>query len=307
MDPLSDILELVGVRSSIYFQKDFCGPWKMSVDDTGFAQFHFVIRGSATVQSDAGLSILSAGDIILFPKGANHTIGDHPSRAAIAGGDIIEAMQRGEAPFAHGPLATTMVCGHFEYDLTHPHPMIRHLPDQIILRTNELPMGNLLLGLMPLIVRETKNSAQGSRIVIQHLSEALFSSILRAYFETDTTDIGPYAGLRDPRILSALSAIHEPRGWSYNLTDLAHRAGMSRSAFAAKFKDLLGQSPGDYAVNWKLLKAKQTLETTQKTVEQIAYQYGYSTSSAFARALREHIGLNPSQIRTSTESTVQKS
>lgn len=300
MDPLSDILELVGVRSSIYFQKDFCGPWKMSVGNTGFAQFHFVIRGGATVQSEEGKSLLSAGDIVLFPKGASHTIGDHPMSAAMAGGDVIQAMQKGEEPFTQGPLATTMVCGHFEYDLTHAHPMIRRLPAQIILRTNDLPMGNLLLGLLPLIVRETKNSAQGSRIVIQHLSHALFTSILRAYFETNATDVGPYAGLRDARILGALSAIHEPEGWSYNLTDLAQRAGMSRSSFAARFRSLIGQSPGDYAVNWKLLKAKQTLETTQKTVEQVAYQYGYSTSSAFARAFREHIGLNPSQIRTST-------
>ena len=157
----------------------------MSVDNTGFAQFHFVIRGGAIVQSDGTQSLLSAGDIILFPKGANHTIGDHPTSAAIAGGDVIEALQGGKEPFTQGPLATTMVCGHFEYDLTHPHPMIRYLPTQIVLRTNDLPMGDLLLGLLPLIVRETKNSAQGSRVVIQHLSEALFTSILRAYFETN--------------------------------------------------------------------------------------------------------------------------
>ncbi|MGO4906977.1 AraC family transcriptional regulator [Pseudorhodobacter sp. W20_MBD10_FR17] len=298
MDPLSDILELVGVQSSIYFQKDFCGPWKMSVDNTGFAQFHFVIRGGAIVDSDGAQSLLSAGDIVLFPKGATHTIGDHPASIATPGTEVIAGLQNGAEPFIQGPLATTMVCGHFEYDLSHPHPMIRHLPNQIILRTNDLPMGNLLLGLLPLIVRETKNSAQGSRVVIQHLSYALFTSILRAYFETTDADVGPYAGLRDARILTALSAIHEPQGWSYSLVDLAQKVGMSRSSFAATFKSLMGQSPGDYAVNWKLLKAKQTLETTQKTIEQVAYDYGYSTASAFTRAFREHIGVNPSFVRT---------
>lgn len=297
MDPLSDILELVGVQSSIYFQKDFCGPWKMSVDNTGFAQFHFVICGGAVVEHDGEKELLCAGDIVVFPKGASHTIGDHPSSPPLSGTDVITGLHEGAEPFVDGPLATTMVCGHFEYDLSHPHPMIRHLPDRIILRTQDLPMCNLLLSLLPVIVRETKEGLLGSRIVIQHLSHALFTSILRTYYETAKTDIGPYAGLRDQRILNALSAIHTPEGWSYSLVALAHVAGMSRSSFSATFKSLIGQSPGDYAVNWKLLKAKQALENTQKPIEHIAYEYGYSTASAFSRAFKEHLGVNPSHLR----------
>ena len=298
MDPLSDILELVGVKSSIYFQKDFCGPWKMSVDNTGFAQFHFIIRGGAIVDSDGEQIMLSAGDIVVFPAGARHTIGDHPASTAIPGKNVIADLQNGQEPFTEGPFATTMICGHFEYELAHPHPMIRHLPIRIILRTTDLPVGNALLGLLPIIVHETRATPLGSRIIVQHLSHALFTLVLRAYFESIDADIGPYAGLRDERILSALSAIHEPRGWSYSLVDLAQRAGMSRSSFSATFKSLIGQSPGEYAIHWKLLKAKRDLKHGQAPVEKIAFDYGYSTASAFSRAFRGQLGVSPSCVRT---------
>lgn len=297
MDPLSEILELVGVQSSIYFQKDFCGPWKMSVADTGFAQFHYVVRGTALLEHDGTEEFLSAGDIVVFPKGATHSIGDHPSTTALPGQNVISTIHTDAEPYVEGVFNTSMVCGHFEYDFTHPHPLIRHLPDRIILRTTDLPMCSLLLSLLPVIVRETSEGLMGNHIVIKHLSHALFTSILRTYYETLDTDIGPHAGLRDARILKALSAIHEPDGWSYGLSDLAALVGMSRSSFAATFKALIGQSPGEYAVCWKLLKAKQALEQTKNPAEQIAFDYGYSSASAFSRAFRKNFGINPSDVR----------
>ncbi len=298
MDPLSDILELIGIRSSIYFQKDFCNPWKMTVSDTGFAQFHFIVRGGAIVEHAGKQDLLAAGDVVVFPKGASHWIGDHPNTPGMPGAKVITAMQAGQEPFTHGPLATRMICGHFEYDLSHPHPLVQQLPSQIILRTAELPTGNLLMGLLPLIINETKSTPIGNRVVLQQLSQALFTSILRAYFDRENTQFAP---LSDARIMRALSAIHGPSGWQHSLSDLAELAGMSRSSFAAKFKTDIGQSPGEYAMCWKLMKAKQTLQTTNLPIEQIAHDNGYTSASAFSRAFRETLGMNPSQCRATSD------
>jgi AraC-like DNA-binding protein len=299
VDPLSDILELVGFRSSIYFQKDFCGRWKMSVADTGFAQFHFVISGTATLQHDGQAEHLSAGDFVLFPHGASHTIGDRPDTPAMRGQDVIAAMLDGNEPFTDGQDATRMVCGHFQYDLSHRHPLMQQLPSRVLLRPTNL-IGTLMSALLPLIVDETRAARPGSRVVAKHLSQALFAAILRAHFEQEDTQIGFYAGLRDSGILAAIMAIHQPDGWKYSMTDLAGRAGMSRSSFAARFKALVGQSPGDYALGWKMLKAKEALQDPRKTIDQIAHDHGYGSASAFSRAFRETLGLRPSEARELT-------
>ena len=297
MDPFSDVLELLGFKSSIYFQKNFCGNWKMSIADTGFAQFHFIVRGTAVIEHGGQLEHLSSGDLVVFPKGAAHAISDHPSSPPTLGQDVVAHMQNGEEPFLVGEPTTRMICGHFEYDLTHQHPLVRDLPARMLLKTGELQIGALVSSLMSLIVHETRSEEMGSRIVTQHLSQALFTSILREHFEQEGHNIGFYAGMRDERLVLAISAIHEADGWKYTLADLASIAGMSRSSFAAKFKSQVGQTPGDYALNWKMFKARQALQKSDETIDQIAHVYGYGSGSAFSRAFREVLGLSPSQVR----------
>ncbi|MEP3639666.1 MAG: AraC family transcriptional regulator [Paracoccaceae bacterium] len=299
MDPLSDVLELIGFKSSIYFQKNFCGHWKMSVANTGFAQFHFIVRGTAFLEYDGRIEQLSAGDLVLFPKGATHAISDHPDTPAMRGQDVIAAMEKGQEPFIEGPPTTRMVCGHFEYDLTHLHPFMRDLPPCILIRANELEIGSLMSALLPLIVSETRSSPLGGRIVTEHLSQALFASILRVHFDQDATKIGFYAGLRNDRIILAIAAIHEVDGWKYSLSDLAAIAGMSRSSFATKFKQHVGQTAGEYASTWRLLKARLALQDSRKTIDQVAHEHGYASASAFSRAFRDALGVSPSHARKS--------
>ncbi|WP_153769573.1 AraC family transcriptional regulator [Labrenzia sp. CE80] len=298
MDPLSDVLDLLDFKSSIYFQKDFCGNWKMSIANTGFAQFHFIVRGAAVIEHEGQLEQLSSGDLVVFPKGATHAISDKPDSPATSGQDVIAQMQGGDEPFLAGEATTRMVCGHFEYDLTHQHPLVRELPSRILLKTGELEMGALVSPLISLIVNETLKKEMGSRTVTQHLSQALFASVLRAYFEQEENPPGFYSGIKDPRIIPALSAIHEPDGWKHSLADLASIAGMSRSSFASKFKEHVRQTPGDYALNWRMFKASQALEKPGLTIDQIAQDFGYGSGSAFSRAFRAVIGASPSQLRS---------
>ena len=277
----------------------------MSIADTGFAQFHYIVSGNAFVEFDSRVEHLSTGDLVLFPKGAAHSISDNPETPATRGQDVISAMANGDEPFLEGETATRMICGHFEYDLAHHHPFMRDLPSCILLRSSDLPIGTLMSALLPLIVSETHSTPLGGRIVAQHLSQALFASILRVNFEQDGSPIGFYSGLRHDQIILAISAIHEVDGWKYSLSELAAIAGMSRSSFAAKFKTHVGQSPGDYALTWRLLKARQALQDTSKTVDQIAHDHGYGSGSAFSRAFRETLGLRPSQARTGDKALAQ--
>ena len=167
-----------------------------------------------------------------------------------------------------------------------------------MLRAAELGSEDHLLGLVKLIVTESRTMPTGSQVVLRRLSDALLVTILRAYFETTSSELGMHVGLRDQRIARAIAAIHQPKGWELGLEELASIAGMSRSSFTATFKATVGTSPGDYALRWKLLNARKTLAKDNTSIEDIAADYGYSSSSAFSRAFVAMFGQTPGDVRT---------
>lgn len=300
-DPFSDVLELVGVKSSVYFQKDFLSPWCMSVANTGFAQFHIIVRGNAVVTHQAQTHDLGAGDVVLFPKGASHFIGDAPDSPPLSGQDILSAMANGKEPFTDGGAPTRMICGHFEYDFGCTHPLLEELPSMILLRSSEMPEMDHFFGLVQLIIRESSTDIPGKDVVVRRLSDGLLVTILRAYFETRKQDAGFYRGLSDTRMSRVIAAIHNAQGNSPNVGELAAIAGMSRSSFSYHFKEHVGQSAGAYATRWKLLKARTALSETSAPVETIAIRAGYNSTSAFSRAFHGCFSVTPSEFRSTSK------
>ena len=296
-DPFSEVLDMIDVKSSVYFQKDFRAPWGMSVSNTGFAQFHIIIRGTAVVLHKEQKFDVSAGDIVLFPHGASHLICDQSQSVQVPGGDIISAVARGVDPFADGEITARMICGHFDYDFGFEHPVLKELPDMIVLRSGDSPMMSHLFNLVQLIVWETSTNAPGSDVVVRRLSDGLLVSVLRAYYEIERPRIGFYKGLSDPRLRTALEAIHKSDGDTPDVATLAEMAGMSRSSFLKHFKDNVGQTAGAYATCWKLLKARAALNAEDQSIENIALNAGYQSASAFTRAFQNYFGATPSRIR----------
>jgi AraC-like DNA-binding protein len=299
-DPFSDVLELIGVKSSVYFQKDFRAPWGMHVSDTGFAQFHILVRGTAIIVYGTETIDVSAGDIVLFPRGATHLICDRSQSVKMSGQDVLSAVTNGEDPFAEGDITARMICGHFEYDFGCTHPILEELPDIMILRASESPMMSQLVSLVQLIIWETSTKAPGSDVVVRRLSDGLLVSVLRAYYETEKPGFGFYEGLSDARLRPALQAIHNSEGSIPDVTSLATLAGMSRSSFLQHFKSKVGQSAGAYASAWRLLKARAAVGVGSATIENIAIDAGYNSASAFTRAFQNHFGQTPSDFRKSS-------
>lgn len=296
-DPFSDVLELVGVESSVYFQKDFLGSWCMDVSNTGFAQFHILVRGTAVVTHAGTTNTVSAGDIVFFPRGASHLIGDTTDCIPMPGMDVIQAMNEGREPFTEGEQKTRMICGHFEYDFEYSHPMLEELPEIVLIRSDSLPATDHLLSLVNLIVLESASDAPGSDVVTRRLSDGLLVTILRSYFEHAEERSGFFQGLSDKRIARAITAIHNDVDNQLSLDSMAVEAGMSRSSFSKQFKDLVGQSAGSYSTQWKLLKARSAVACSNDPIEKIAFSHGYQSATAFTRAFHATFGETPTQCR----------
>jgi AraC-like DNA-binding protein len=93
----------------------------------------------------------------------------------------------------------------------------------------------------------------------------------------------------------ALSAIHDSVNAPWTVGSLAEAAGMSRSAFAARFKELLGQTPLEYVTEWRMQKAMQLLQQRDKKLIDVARSVGYESDAAFSKAFKRVVGASPGE------------
>lgn len=289
IDPLGDVLELIDAHSSVYFQKDFYAPWGLHLENTGFAQFHVIVSGEASVKHFDKTYDLITGDVIMFPMGGAHMIshretGNKPDQTATP-------------PTKSDQKRTRIICGHFEYDLTTRHPIISELPSMLLLRSVEMPNTGHFQNLLRMLIEESGGSLLGSKGVTRHLSNALLVMILRTYFTQNERSHGFCRALRDPRIARALHMIHTKPADELRLTSIAEAAGMSRSAFANTFRETVGHTPGEYIIKWNMLCAAKKLKQGNMTIEDIAYEAGYQSSSTFSRAFHKFYGCTPRNYR----------
>ena len=110
---------------------------------------------------------------------------------------------------------------------------------------------------------------------------------------------GWLSALADPRVGAALRHIHTNVATGTSVAALAKVAGMSRTAFAARFKQLVGQAPLAYAIQWRMALAKDALRTTDRAIGALAFELGYESESAFSTAFRREVGCAPRTYRTS--------
>jgi AraC-like DNA-binding protein len=93
----------------------------------------------------------------------------------------------------------------------------------------------------------------------------------------------------------AMEAMHDDPARDWTLQTLAERAGMSRTIFAARFKETVGSTVMEYLVRWRMLLAGDKLTNTHATVSAIALGLGYESESAFSKAFRRVMGCSPRQ------------
>ncbi|MFQ5418956.1 MAG: AraC family transcriptional regulator [Anaerolineae bacterium] len=298
MDVLSDILQMVRLRGTVYFQSDFAGAWGMQMEASDLAAFHMVVRGNCWLRTaDSATPVpLAGGDMVVFLRGGAHWLADRPDGECVPGRAVIEGIENGRHPFREGSLCTTLVCGHFEFDRGLHHPLIQGLPDLVHLRGAERPEDGSLDKIVSLIVQETKASQAGTAVVVDRLAEILFIQILRSYM-AKVQPGGFWAPLQDREISQALTLLHTRPQASWTIESIARSIGMSRSAFAGRFKQLVGETPIRYLTGWRMQRARKLLRETNMPVHAVAQQVGYNSQAAFIRAFQREFRQNPGAMR----------
>lgn len=303
-DVLSDIFDTIRLRATLYFRTDYSPPWAIAVPNyRQAARFHLVIQGRCHVTLPSGHAVdLAAGDLILIPRGREHVLADAPGRTPAPLDRVAEeAGYDGGGVFVFGAgdsrASTQMVCGHFEFARGADHPLLRALPDAIVMTLADRARHPVLDETLRLVARLAFAENLGATTAMSRLSEVFFIEAVRAGIEQCPDLARVIAAMRDPQIGRALELVHNAPAEPWAVDRLATAVGMSRSRFAERFSDLVGVAPMAYVSEWRLQKALARLTETDGSIKEIAHATGYRSAAAFTRAFAQRFGVSPNGYR----------
>ena len=296
-DALSDILRMVHLKACIYFVKDMAAPWGMDIPVAANGPLHMVLKGNCILRCRGQEISLEEGDAILLPHGADHQMLDSSSTIPEPGPEVMmRLMNEVDGEAAQG--STRMLCGHFDWDETFDHPFFKELPDLIVLRS-VLANGNAdrYRSIVDLIASEATRNDPGGSAIADRLGEVLIVSMLRSWLAEQQFEKGMLATMGDPKLSRALQYIHKSPDQAADLNILAQIAGMSRTSFAIRFREVMGTPPATYLMEWRMLKARRLLLQTDLTTADIVSRVGYGSDAAFLRAFKRRFGETPGKLR----------
>ncbi|MGE4130947.1 MAG: helix-turn-helix domain-containing protein [Bdellovibrionales bacterium] len=79
---------------------------------------------------------------------------------------------------------------------------------------------------------------------------------------------------------------------------LAEQVGLSKWHFQRVFQSRFSISAGDYVRQQRLMRALETLKTSDKSIKEVAQENQFSTTQTFSRAFKRTFGFSPRQSRT---------
>ncbi len=272
IDRLSGLLERFRVHAQLHHSGAMCGLNTFDARE-GHGYLHVLRRGHLEVSHPGAREVpgsmrFDEPTLLLYARPLTHRFHNPPSE---------------------GPDFT---CARLRFDGGADHPLARALPALVAVPLERVPGLDQALGLL---FAETDRVRCGQRLLADRLFEVVVLQVLRWLLDhPDEAGVRPglIAGLAHPRLARALVAMHDAPGEAWTLQRMATCAGMSRTAFANTFREMVGQTPADYLGSWRIALAQGRLRAG-RSIKIMAAELGYANPSALSRAFTAKVGMSP--------------
>lgn len=270
VDRLSGLLERFRIRARLHHAGALCGLHHFDAGD-GHGYLHVLRRGELEVSHPGARELpksmrFDEPALLLYPRPFTHRFHNPPADGA------------------------DFACARLGLDGGADNPLARALPPLVALPLARVPG---LAGALDLLFAEIDQPRCGQRLLVDRLFEVVVLQLLRWLLDHPQEAgalPGLVCGLADPRLARVLAAIHDEPGAAWTLERMAARAGMSRTAFAGRFRCLLGQTPADYLAGWRIALTQEGLRAG-RPLKRLAAELGYASPSALSRAFAARTGL----------------
>ena len=302
-DPLGEALHFLRMNGAFYCRSELTAPWGMTMMEMpGYVWFHVVTSGRVWLEAgDAEAILLQPGDLGLVPHGEGHVLCSEPGVDApgVLELDREEISDRYELLRHGGGGAPTMlVCGAVRFDHPAARNLVEILPPLLHVEASGSPEQDWMQSTLRLMAVEARELRPGGEAVITRLGDILVVQAIRSWIETDpAARTGWLGALQDRQIGRALSLIHRDPARPWTVASLADELAMSRSAFAARFTELVDEPAMQYVTRWRMQVAVDSLKEEGATVAELANRLGYRSEAAFARAFKRVIGVPPGAVK----------
>jgi len=320
MDVLSEVLKAVKLDGAMFYNAEFSAPWcfrspasrtvapYFSQDSRHVIIYHLLTegRGYGHVEGDGRPVPLNAGDIVIFPHGDPHILGNGSPVTPVDNARELQRIFSQGLKLSRsggGGEVTKFICGYMTCDPQLSQIFLGGLPPIMKVHIRNDASGQWLENSLRYSVDNADASMPGHETVLAKLSEVLFVETLRRYIALlPQEQTGWLAGVRDPEVGKALALLHRKPANPWTIAALATQIGMSRSVLAERFRRYLSETPMAYLTRWRLQLGAQLLKSTSHSVAEIASEVGYESEPSFNRAFKREFGLPPARFRNQSKS-----
>lgn len=332
MDVLSDVLRVVRLSGAVFFTADLSSPWALESpvpemlasavmpEAECVVLFHILVEGECEVVCKAHPTApMQTGDVIVFPRGEQHTMRSHAAASSTPLASIFSPGKFDEPPqlsYGGGGRTSRFVCGYLNCDQRFS-PLVEALPTMLLVRSRDdystieaidasgsrptvVPQGSgTWLGTtLKFTINEARTARPGNGAILGRLTELMFVEILREYMQRVPMNQGGWlAGVNDPVVGKALRLLHTTPAHDWTVEELAREVAVSRSVLAQRFSELVGEAPIRYLARWRMQLAKQLMREGKQNIQDVAARVGYESEAAFNRAFKRATGSPPATWR----------
>lgn len=309
---IDEVLEGLRLHSTVFCRMTLSGDWGFAKDALGGAPFHLLLTGRASLLKDDldEPMWLEPGDIVVLPRGEAHCLVSHAGAETVPFHEVSTSL--GMSPwtpgtrykavdlrFGSGSPTTTLISGVFDFGDRRRNPLLAALPSVFLLRvSSQTATASTVATLTTLLDSELLSGLPGAESVSARLADILFIQVVRSYL-TSAGELpkGWLRGITDAEIAPALALMHRAPEQPWSVATLARDIGMSRSRFARRFHDVVGQAPLEYLTHWRMYQAAGILADGKIALPALAASVGYRSEVSFSKAFKRWAGRPPAEYR----------
>ena len=276
------------------------------VQDEKAASLHYVLSGSGLAQPLVGTAIpLAPHTVVILPPEVCMVVGSDLRRDMALPEPKCEPLPGGWQRMVVGAGAPGLVIACGAVHATHRQttglfdylraPLVESVAEDAAFRA---PFQRLL--------DELAAPRPGTRVLAETLMKQCLIVLLRRHCESGRIEVPWLAAHAHPRLGRVIEAMLDHPERPCGLQDLAEIAGMSRAAFAERFRSVFGRSPMAFLKSLRLRKAADLLLGTELPVKTIAGRVGFASRSHFSRAFKAHAGLDPAAYQAAAARSEHK-
>ena len=302
MDTLSVLLQNVHLFETKYYRLNVTGNWSYSLTRQDTILFYLVMSGGFCIDVGNGPRETRAGDMIMIPSAHQHVsyaLNYHSDEAQPLDELLTSCKEHTLDLKGDGDSEASLILIECKYDKAMIRPLLSVLPP-ILPEVNDEDDGRfeVIDVEIRLLTLEAEHERMGKIAVINHWASIMMIECLRVYIESlpEATENWLKA-MKDPFLTKALVAMHEMPSENWTINKLAEVAGMSRSSFAQRFKEVVGIPPLTYLMDYRLRLAARYLRLQQNSIGRISGLVGYASDSTFSQAFKRVYGISPKAYR----------